>query len=541
MKLRFQLALLVVVAVVASLFAVGFFTLKLTRAALEYDARVEAQESATDFNRALSRLPPVTNDRIAKEIEIAMRRNRRVVGVELLLAAVDGHNYRFDLQSRAEAPVISPLTDPLPATQSASIQTRNLPAVADTPRGIEVTVPLHVEPDKAGKPIRGDRGEKPRIGMGWLTLTLSMDSVDKLLARQKQVTFSVAAIAVLLASLLSVLLADRIIGRPLGRLARVMGDVSEGALDRRVQSVGPPEIQAVSNAFNKMLDRLQEADRAIRSFNERLANEVKTATAALSDQNAALNHLNTLLVRAREDLSHKERLAAIGQLAAQLAHEIGTPLGSVSGHLQLALASPDCSTSVHDRLLIASQEIARVSRIIRDYLDSTRRIEPEVSDVAVERVLHEAVEVARGGSPSRSAQVQIEVAPEALRWRTDEGVIRQILVNLTANALDAVATPREGERGLVQVRAQLEDARVPGRTQDLVVRVLDNGQGIAPEALGRMFEPFYTTKGRGKGTGLGLAICRELTQSLGGRIANGDEIARRAQTAGAKPLSSALH
>jgi signal transduction histidine kinase len=438
--------------------------------------------------------------------------------------------------------VISPLAEALPAIQTPGIQTRNLPAVADTPRGIEVTVPLHAEPEKAGKGIKGD---KPRIGMGWLTLTLSMDSVDKLLARQKQVTLSVAAIAVLLASLLSVLLADRIIGRPLGRLAR------------RVQSIGPPEIQAVSHAFNKMLDRLQQADTEIRSFNERLANEVKAATAALSDQNAALNHLNVLLVRAREDLSHKERLAAIGQLAAQLAHEIGTPLGSVSGHLQLALASPDCSASVHDRLLIASQEIARVSRIIRDYLDSTRRIEPEVTDVAVERVLNEAVEVARGGSPLRSAQVAIDVAPEAARWRTDEGVMRQILVNLTANALDAVTTPREGERGLVQVKAQLEEAKGPGRSHELVLRVIDNGPGVAPEALGRMFEPFYTTKGRGKGTGLGLAICRELTQSLGGkidatsepgrgttftvRIANGDELARRAQAAVAKPVSSALH
>jgi signal transduction histidine kinase len=306
-----------------------------------------------------------------------------------------------------------------------------------------------------------------------------------------------------------------------------------------------------------MLDRLQEADKTVRSFNERLASEVAVATAALSEQNAALGQLNTLLGRTREDLAHKERLAALGQLAAQLAHEIGTPLGSVSGHLQLAMASPDCPPSMRERLNIASSEITRVSRIIRDYLDSTRRIDPDISTVQVDRTIREAVDVARGGNPTRAAPVSVEVTGEAGSWRTDEDVTRQILVNLVANALDAVGTSKDGEGGLVTVRATTEEGKTPGR-KELVLRVIDNGPGLGPDALGRLFEPFYTTKGRGKGTGLGLAICRELTSSLGGRIEgasepgrgttftvrlpDGDEIARRVlATAGIKPVSAALN
>jgi signal transduction histidine kinase len=243
-------------------------------------------------------------------------------------------------------------------------------------------------------------------------------------------------------------------------------------------------------------------------------------------------------------------------LAAQLAHEIGTQLGSVSGHLQLAMASAECPASLRDRLVIATQEIARVSRIIRDYLDSTRRIDPTVTTVSVDRTIHEAVEVARGGNNARSAEVHIEVAPDAAAWRTDEGVARQIIVNLVANALDAVSTSRDADHAGVTVRASAEDSKTPGR-RDLVVRISDTGPGLSQEAVGRLFEPFYTTKGRGKGTGLGLAICRELAQSLGGkiegasepghgttftvRIPNGDEVARRAQVvAVTKPVVAQL-
>jgi two-component system NtrC family sensor kinase len=301
--------------------------------------------------------------------------------------------------------------------------------------------------------------------------------------------------------------------------------VSRGALSRRVESRGPPEVRFVSESFNEMLDKLERADREVRSFNERLGREVATATQALSEQNAALAQLNGLLVRAREDLAHRERLAALGQLAAQLAHEVGTPLGSVSGHLQLALATGDVPDQTRERLVIATQEIQRVSRIIRDYLDSTRRMDPEVTDVEVERVMRESVDVARGGHPARAAAVTVEVAPGVARWRTDEGVVRQVLVNLVANALDAVTQKGEGSVRVLAAAEERTGPKGPGGAE-LVLTVADTGIGLSPEQLGRMFEPFYTTKGRGKGTGLGLAICRELATSLGGRIEAASEPGR---------------
>ena len=139
------------------------------------------------------------------------------------------------------------------------------------------------------------------------------------------------------------------------------------------------EFGRLSHGFNRMLERLSRADAQIRAFNQRLAGEIEAATRDLSEKNATLNQLNRLLGDMRRDNASKVRLAALGQLAAQLAHEIGTPLSSVSGHLQLAMLQRDLQPVLRDRLEVASREIERISRIVRDYLDSTRPLEPERS------------------------------------------------------------------------------------------------------------------------------------------------------------------
>jgi two-component system NtrC family sensor kinase len=196
----------------------------------------------------------------------------------------------------------------------------------------------------------------------------------------------------------------------------------------------------------------------------------------------------------------------LGQLAAQLAHEIGTPLSSVSGHLQLALLQRDLQPALRERLDVATREIARIGRIVRDYLDSTRGLEPERKPTSLRRLLQEAIEVTGGVESGAKLAVALDVMDEPQDFVTDPGLLRQIVINLLSNAFDAIA--REGK---VTVSARTNDTMVD-------IAVSDTGAGISPEDLRSIFEPFYTTKGRGKGTGLGLAICRELAKALGGSI-----------------------
>jgi two-component system NtrC family sensor kinase len=110
-------------------------------------------------------------------------------------------------------------------------------------------------------------------------------------------------------------------------------------------------------------------------------------------------------------------------------------------------------------------------------------------------------------APAKQASVTWQVAPNVGEVITDPGLLRQIVVNLLSNAIDAVDL-----NGRVEAEAR------PVADGDILITVSDTGHGIPPDDLRRIFEPFYTTKGRGKGTGLGLAICRQLTAALGGTI-----------------------
>jgi signal transduction histidine kinase len=186
--------------------------------------------------------------------------------------------------------------------------------------------------------------------------------------------------------------------------------------------------------------------------------------------------------------------------------------------LQLALLQRDLQPALRDRLEVGSREIERISRIVRDYLDSTRPLEPERKPTDLPRLVDEAIELTRAVDTrrTRGAQVVREIigASDGAALRdlvTDPGLLRQILVNLLTNALDAVGNGHNGENARVTVAARAENDSV-------LITVRDTGHGIPADDLKRIFEPFYTTKGRGKGTGLGLAICRQLTAALGGTI-----------------------
>ncbi|MGD0835723.1 MAG: HAMP domain-containing sensor histidine kinase [Polyangia bacterium] len=301
-------------------------------------------------------------------------------------------------------------------------------------------------------------------------------------------------------------LINRIVLRRLESLALAMRDVEGGNLNRRVTPGAPDEVGRLSLGFNQMLDQLSNATREIREFNQRLGQEIQLATQDLSRKNVALGQLNRLLNDQRRENASKVRLATLGQLAAQLAHEIGTPLSSVSGHLQLALLQRDLQPALRERLEVASREIGRIGRIVRDYLDSTRGLAPERKRTALRQLLQEAIEVTGGLDIGGKRSARLMIGTDPVDFLTDPGLLRQIIINLLSNAFDAL-----GPEGQVTVSATSEHERVK-------IAVADTGAGISAEDLRSIFEPFYTTKGRGKGTGLGLAICRELVKALGGSI-----------------------
>ncbi len=338
----------------------------------------------------------------------------------------------------------------------------------------------------------------------------SLVGVEQALRESEFWGYTMGAAQLVALVLLLGFLVDRTVMVRLDALGRAMRDVERGNLARRVQASGDDEVARLSQGFNRMLDQLSAADSEIRAFNQRLGQEVDAATRNLSQKNIALAQLNRLLDDLRRDNASRVRLASLGQLAAQLAHEIGTPLSSVSGHLQLALLQRDLPPGLRDRLEVAVREIGRIGRIVRDYLDSTRSLEPERKPSSLGQIMAEAVEITGGLERAVRARIDLVVADDPEDFVTDPGLLRQIVINLLTNALDA-----SGDSGRVSVDARLSEQSEGNQVQ---IRVTDTGSGIPPDDLRRIFEPFYTTKGRGKGTGLGLAICRELVAALSGHI-----------------------
>ena len=340
-----------------------------------------------------------------------------------------------------------------------------------------------------------------------LLLHWNLGAVESVMHQSDRWALILGALQIVTLVLLVGFLIDRTVVRRLEILGAAMRDVERGDLGRRVQSPSTDEVGRLSQGFNQMLDRLSAADTEIRAFNQRLAREIEGATQDLSKKNLALGQMNRLLIDLRRENASRVRLATLGQLAAQLAHEIGTPLSSVNGHLQLALLQRDLPASLRDRLELSVREIARIGRIVRDYLDSTRSLEPERKPASLRKILTEAVEVAGGVERTDLTRIEVERVDDPVGFVTDPGLLRQIVINLLTNALDAVE--RGGRVGLSATATE----------DEVVVTVRDTGSGIPEEDLRRIFEPFYTTKGRGKGTGLGLAICRELVAALSGSIA----------------------
>ncbi len=249
---------------------------------------------------------------------------------------------------------------------------------------------------------------------------------------------------------------------PLSSLEHVAERVTAGDRSARVEPVAAVELAAVADAFNRMLDALS---------------------------------------RAEADLVTSERLAAIGRVAAGVAHEINNPIAVIRGYVKTMVKEAD-KPELREELAILDEEAAACQRIAEELLMYARSPVLSPRPVQAEELLRDAVSHC-AGAPGRSAPpVRVDAEPASVA--VDPLRIRQVIVNLVTNAREATS----GDDEIV----------VRGRQQDdgYRIEILDRGAGIPEEARERLFEPFFTT--RRDGTGLGLAVCYGIVTAHGGRI-----------------------
>lgn len=273
--------------------------------------------------------------------------------------------------------------------------------------------------------------------------------------------------------------------RPLARLTEGIQRLGRGEQETRLAVSRRDELGRVAEAFNQMSRDLERA-----------------RVNLLAETERALGF--------EQELRRAETLAVAGKLTSALAHEVGTPLNVISGRAEFLAKSLPLETPGRKDLEIIVAQIDRITRIISSVLDTVRPHKPEIRATAIAEILDGVVPLLQHAAGRRQVTLTAHVERDVPHVLTDPGQLQQVLINLVLNAVDA--TPAGG-RVDVAARPAAQDGR-----EGMTIAVKDTGVGIPPDALPRIFEPFYSTKGAGRGSGLGLAICRDILLAHDGDI-----------------------
>ncbi|HYC53982.1 MAG TPA: ATP-binding protein [Candidatus Binatia bacterium] len=241
---------------------------------------------------------------------------------------------------------------------------------------------------------------------------------------------------------------------------------------------------------------------------------------------ALIEAQNQTIIATRARLLQSEKLAALGQLAAAIAHEVRNPLGIIRSAAQdIAESLGGAGGDAQKACSFITAETDRLNNVVSSLLSFARPVKPAPRQVAVDELFDTAMLLVRGEIARKQIVVRAADVSTVPAIEVDPDLITQVLVDLLSNAADAA--PAGGE---ITLAASAVDANVQ-------LEVADNGAGIAPEDRTRVFEPFFTTKSAG--TGLGLAIARQIVTAHGGRIEAGERKGGGARFTIFLPASSA--
>jgi two-component system, NtrC family, sensor histidine kinase HydH len=212
-----------------------------------------------------------------------------------------------------------------------------------------------------------------------------------------------------------------------------------------------------------------------------------------------------------EGMKRAERLSAIGHLSAGLAHEIRNPLASISGAASILRRNLPADEKLERCVHIIDAECQRLNRLLTNFLNFARPRLPSFQQTNLRALLKDVIQVAEHALSKRQIRLMDQVDNDLPDVECDPDQVRQVLLNLLINAIEA-----SPDGAAITLSAQAEEGRV-------VIRVVDEGSGVAPEHIEKLFDPFFTTKE--SGTGLGLPVAHQIVGQMGGNLSarrNGD-------------------
>jgi PAS domain S-box-containing protein len=215
----------------------------------------------------------------------------------------------------------------------------------------------------------------------------------------------------------------------------------------------------------------------------------------------------------REKIQQTEKLSAIGQLAAGLAHEIGGPLSVISGNAEFLLEGLDADDPGREDVEGIASECDAVAVLIRRLLDFSRPAKLETRPVDVNETLRNVLLLVRKHIVKENIAIKLDLQVGLPPLSGDPNQLEQVVMNLVLNARNAMP-----EGGRLEIRSFRAHSLDGNNRRKVAIEIADSGVGIPKESLGRIFEPYFTTRNRGEGTGLGLAISQRIVTDHQGEI-----------------------
>ncbi|MGI9101771.1 MAG: sensor histidine kinase [Terriglobales bacterium] len=337
--------------------------------------------------------------------------------------------------------------------------------------------------------------------LGVLDTNLSLAKADTDLAESTRLMLIYTVLAVLVISALTGIFVWRLVHRPVQLLKRGTEELARGDLGYQIAVESRDELGELANSFNIMSLQLRKANEEVTSWARTLESRVDDKTNELK--------------RAHEHVVRVEKMASIGKMAAVVAHEINNPLSGILTYAKLLKkwvqktdADDERRREIRDCLDLIESESRRCGDLVKNLLTFSRTAPMNLEWADVNVVVDRCIRLVQHHLDLGNVQLQLESAPELPVVHCDPAQIEQVVLALVMNAIDAMP---HGGNLLVRTRS------LP-QSRQIEMQVRDDGVGIPPELLPRMFEPFLTTKETGKGVGLGLAISKSIVERHGGVI-----------------------
>jgi two-component system, NtrC family, sensor kinase len=300
--------------------------------------------------------------------------------------------------------------------------------------------------------------------------------------------------AIICGTSLAILMA-MLIGRPIARLVTNVDAFTRGTYGRSITVEGHDEIGYLAYAFEQMRDSLQSY----------LAN--------LAAEKRRLEETNQRLQETQQQLIQSERLAAVGQVAARVAHEVNNPLAIIKTAISIINHRQRDHNPAAEQLQMIEEEISRIARIIDELREFSRPI-PTDEVVDVNHVIQGLAALLHVNLRQRQILLKVVLEPQLPSVRISADQLKQVILNIVRNGEDAM--PEGGELTI----------RTARKGHLVECSITDTGCGIALEHRGRLFDPFFTTKGKERGMGLGLSVSDGIIRGANGRIDAESEIGK---------------